>query len=85
MRKLSLCSSYAFYKIETYNFGTLYAKLTFDSKSDCEDTLHDVYVTIYACASSRGLILEIVLPLAASSFIRSLLRGLLVDAHVQHT
>lgn len=85
MTKLSLCGSYAFYKIETYNFDTLYAKLTFDSKSDCEDTLHEVYVTIFACASSRSVILEIVLPLAASSFIRSLLRGLLVDAHVQHT
>lgn len=45
-----------------------------DYKSDCEANLYKVYVTLFRCASSRGIILDIVLWLDANPFIRSLKR-----------
>ena len=52
------------------NFGSLYVKLNFDSKSDSKDPLHKVYVTLFTSASGRGGILDVVSCLDASLFIR---------------
>ena len=56
------------------NFGPLHVKLNFDSNSDSEAPLHKVYVTLFTCALSRGVILDVVLRVGASSFIRSIKR-----------
>ena len=37
-------------------------------------TLHKVWVTVYTCASSRGIVLDLVPSLDPVSFIRSFLR-----------
>ena len=63
-----------FYIIGINNFGPLYVKLNFDSKSDCEAPIHKIYVTFFTCASSRGLILEVVAPFNASAFIQNIKR-----------
>ena len=52
----------------------MYVKLNFDSKSDSEAPLHKVCITLFACASSRGVILDVVPRLGASSFIQSIKR-----------
>ena len=52
----------------------MYVKLNFDSKSDSKTPLHKVYVTLFTCASSRSVILDVVPRSDASSFIRSIKR-----------
>ena len=74
LTKLRLFDSYAFYTTGVHNFGPLYVKLNFDSISDREAPLHKVYVTSFTCASSRGVILDVVPRLDASSFIRNIKR-----------
>ena len=74
LTKSRLCDSYAFYTAGIDNFGPLYVKLNCDSKSDSKAPLHKVYVTFFTCTSSRGVILDIVPRLDASSFIRSIKR-----------
>ena len=63
-----------FYTNGIDNFVPLYVKLNFDSKLDSVALLHKVYVTLSSCASSRGVNLDVVLRLEASSFIRSIKR-----------
>ena len=55
-------------------FGLLYVKLNFDLKLDSKDPLHKVYVTLFTSASSRGVILDVLSCLDASSFIRRIKR-----------
>ena len=56
LAKLRLFDSYAFYTTGIVNFGPLYVKLHFDSKSDNEAPLHKVNVTLFTYAPSRGVI-----------------------------
>ena len=74
LTKLRLFDGYAFYTTVIDNFGSLYVKLNFDSKSDSQAPLHKVYVTLFTCTSSRDVILDAVPRLDASSFIRSIKR-----------
>ena len=57
-------------------FWSLYVKLDFYSKSDSEAPMHMIYVTLFTYASSRGMILDVVPRLDASSFIQSIKRSL---------
>ena len=57
MTKLRLFDSYAFYTSGIVNFGPLYVKLNFDSKSDSKTPLNEVYVALLACASVQGVML----------------------------
>lgn len=45
--------------------------MSFDYKTGSEATLHKFHVTLFTCASSRGIILDAIPRLDASSFIRS--------------
>ena len=45
--------------------------MSFDYKTGGEATLHKFHVTLFTCASSRGIILDAIPRLDASSFIRS--------------
>ena len=74
LTKLTLFDSYVFYTTGIDNFGPLYVKLNFDSKLDSKAPLHKVYVTLFSCASSRGVILDVAPRLDASSFIQSIKR-----------
>ena len=74
LTKLRLFNSYTFYTTWIDNFGPLYVKLNFDSKLDSKPPLHKVYVSLFSFASSRGVILDVVPRLDASSFIRSIKR-----------
>ena len=74
-----------FIRPESIILAPLYVKLNFDSKLDSKASLNKVYVTLFTCASRRGVILDVVPRLDASSFIQSINRSSLVDAGVQNT
>ena len=68
LTKLRLFDSYAFYTTGIDHFGLLYAKLNSDPKSHSETP---ILVTLFTCKSSRGVSLDVIPRLDASSFIRS--------------
>ena len=71
---LSLFDNCAFHTTGIDHFGPVYVKLSFYSKSDSEPTLHKFYVIMLICASSWGVLLDVVPRLDASSFARNLKR-----------
>ena len=71
---MRLFDNYAFHPTGIDHFGPVYVKLSFYSKSGSEPTLHKVYVIMLTCALSWGVLLDVVLRLDASSFVRNLKR-----------
>ena len=65
LTELRLKDKYAFFVTGVDNFGPLYVKNIFRNDQD----LYKVWVTLYTCAASRGLVLDIVPSLSLHSFI----------------
>ena len=53
------------------NFGPLYVKNIFQLKQDDNATLCKVWVTLYTCAASRAVILNLTRHIDSHSFVRS--------------
>ena len=68
--KLRLYDESSYYTSGIDNFGPLYVKNVFQSKQD-NSTLFKVWVTLYTCATSRAVILNLTPHLGSHSFIRS--------------
>ena len=73
LTKLRLYDKSSFYTSGIDNFDPLYVKNIFQSKQD-NSTLFKVWVTLYTCAASRAVILDLVPQLDSHSFIRSFRR-----------
>ena len=65
------CNNYSFYTTGVDNFGLLFVQSMFSSYSS---TMHKVWVTLYTCTSSRGLLLDLVPFKSSSDFIKSFKR-----------
>ena len=63
--------NYSFYTTGVDNFGPLFVKSMFSSDSS---TMHKIWVTLYTCASSRALLLDLVPSKSSSHFIKSFKR-----------
>ena len=66
---LRLEDAYPFYATEIDNFGPLFVKNVFNGDSH---ELYKVWVTLYICAATRGIVLDIVPSINSKSFIESL-------------
>ena len=73
LTKLRLNDTFVFLTMVIDNFGPLHVKSIFTSNTG-SSTLHKVWVTLYTCASSRGIVLDLVSSLDSVSFIRSFRR-----------
>ena len=65
LTKLRLKDNYALYVSGVDNFGPLYVNDTFDKNSH---ELHKVWVTLYTCAATRAIILDLVPSIDSDSF-----------------
>ena len=71
LTKLRLQDNYAFFTTGVDNFGSLFVKNIFESDNT---TLYKVWVTLYTCAASRGVLFDIVPFISAKAFIHSFRR-----------
>ena len=69
LTKHRLNDEFAFHTTGVDNFGPLFVKNIFYTKTD-NSTLFKVWVTLYTCAGTRGILLDIVPYIDAPSFIR---------------
>ena len=68
LTKFRLADTQPFSTTGVENFGPVYVQNMFD-KNDCE--MRKVRVTLYTCASTRNIILDVVPNLSPESFIKS--------------
>ena len=66
LTKLQLADTQPFSTTGVDNFGPVYVRNMFN-RNDCE--MRNVWVTLYTCASTRNMILDVVPSLAAESLI----------------
>ena len=71
LTKLRLQDNYAFFTTGVDNFGPLWVKNIFDNDNT---KLYKVWVTLYTCAASRGVLFDIVPFISAKAFIHSFRR-----------
>ena len=69
LTKLRLFDRYSFFTTGIDNFGPLYLKPIFNIQTN-DVTLNKVWVTLFTCAASRAIILDLVPGLDAHSFIK---------------
>ena len=69
LTRLRLFDRYSFYTTGIDNFGQLYVKPIFNIQTD-DVTLNKVWLTLFTCAASREIILDLVPGLDAHSFIK---------------
>ena len=72
--KARLRDDHAFSATGVDHFGPLYCKSNFRSDSVDEEEMHKCYVLLYTCASTRGLVLDLVADTSAKEFIDSFRR-----------
>ena len=73
LTKLRLNDTHAFHTVGIDNFGPLFIKPIFGGQSDSLP-MYKVWVTLYTCAASRGIMLDIVPKIDSNSFIKSFRR-----------
>ena len=66
-----MSNAFAFYTTGVDNFGSLFVKSIF-AKDNL--TLFNVWVTLFTCAGTRGVILDVVAHIDSTSFIKSFRR-----------